>query len=70
MPDGSNGVVHVCDRKALTELDSFSSLGLDEGKLQIGHSTTVDSRGNIFTSEVLYNQRVQKWALVPGTGTP
>jgi hypothetical protein len=70
VPDGSNGVVHVCDRKALTELDTFSSLGLDEGKLQIGHSTTVDSRGNIYTSEVLYNQRVQKWALVPGTGTP
>jgi hypothetical protein len=69
VPDGSNGVIRVIERKSLKELDSFGSFGLSEGQLQIGHSTAVDSVGNLFTSEVIFNQRVQKWALVPGTGT-
>jgi hypothetical protein len=69
VPDGSNGLIHVVERKTLTEVDAFGSLGLDEGQFQIAHSIATDSIGNLYTSEVLYTQRVQKWALVPGTGT-
>ncbi|HEY0520185.1 MAG TPA: hypothetical protein VGC84_11895 [Ilumatobacteraceae bacterium] len=70
VPDASSGVVRVIDRKTLAEIDTFSSLGLSEGQLQLAHSITADSKGNVYTSEVIFNHRIQKWRLVPGTGTP
>jgi DNA-binding beta-propeller fold protein YncE len=69
VPDASSGVVRVIDRATLEELDVFSSLGLADGQLQLAHSIAADGHGNVYTSEVLFNQRIQKWNLAPGTGT-
>lgn len=66
VPDGSNGHIRVIERSTLSELDKFGNLGLSEGQFQIGHSIAVDSAGNLYASEVLHNQRVQKWALAGG----
>ncbi|MCU1359451.1 MAG: hypothetical protein JWN99_740 [Ilumatobacteraceae bacterium] len=70
VPDASSGIVRVIDRKSMEEIDTFSSLGLSEGQLQLAHSIAADSRGNVYTTEVLFNQRIQKWIVQPGTGTP
>lgn len=69
VPDGSNGVVHVFDRLNLVELDTFGSFGQDEGQLQFAHSIACDAAGNVYTTEVIYQKRIQKWILEPGTGT-
>jgi hypothetical protein len=68
VPDASSGIVRVIDRQTLEEIDTFSSLGLADGQLQLAHSIAADTQGDVYTTEVLFNQRIQKWTLVPGTG--
>ena len=69
VPDGSNGIVRVIDRRSLAELSSFGSFGDEPGQFHFAHSVATDSRGDLYTTEVLFAQRIQKWRLVEGTGT-
>ena len=61
VPDASNGVVHILDRQSLKVLGQFGRWGPYAGQFEFVHSIAVDSKGNIYTGEVIYQQRVQKW---------
>lgn len=68
VPDGSNGLVRVIDRLSLEELDRFGSVGDEPGQFHWAHSACTDSTGDLYTTEVIFSQRIQKWRLLPGTG--
>lgn len=51
------------DRKTLQTLDSFGRLGTALGEFRILHHMGVDSKGNIYTTEINENRRVQKFVL-------
>lgn len=61
VPDASNGKVHILDRKTLKVLSEFGRWGPYAGQFEFVHSIAVDSQGNIYTTEVIHEQRVQKW---------
>jgi DNA-binding beta-propeller fold protein YncE len=59
--DGRNMRVHILDRQTLDVLTSFGEGGRIPGAFLAVHSITVDSQGNIFTSEASEGKRVQKF---------
>lgn len=61
VPDASNGVVHILDRQSLRELETIGRWGPYAGQFELVHSVAVDSKGNLYTTEVIHGQRVQKW---------
>jgi DNA-binding beta-propeller fold protein YncE len=64
VPDGTNYTVWVLDRKSLEVVSRFGRQGRNAGEFQWGHNLAVDSKGNIYTSEVDTGKRVQRF--VPG----
>ncbi|MDP1795069.1 MAG: hypothetical protein Q8K63_13120 [Acidimicrobiales bacterium] len=65
VPDASNGIVRVIERKTLRELDHFGTFGDEPGQFHYAHSIATDAKGNIYTTEVIFTQRIQKWILQP-----
>ena len=65
--DGTNNVVWILDRAALTVVDHFGRLGKNAGQFYRLHNLDIDSRGNLYTTEVNAGQRLQKFdrVLVP-----
>jgi DNA-binding beta-propeller fold protein YncE len=63
VPDATNGIVRVIERSSLKEVDSFGSFGQEPGQLQFAHSIGTDSHGDVYTTEVIFAQRIQKWSL-------
>jgi DNA-binding beta-propeller fold protein YncE len=59
--DGMNEVVHVLDRRALTELASFGDGGRQPGQFYAVDAVAVDSKGNVYTAETYEGKRVQKF---------
>ena len=49
--DYENGQMHILDRKALTALGSFGTLGEAPGEFLGLHTVAVDSKGNLWTAE-------------------
>ena len=66
MPDGTNNVVWVLDRMSLVVVDYFGRLGKNAGQFYRLHNLAIDSRGNLYTTEVNVGQRLQKFDRVGG----
>lgn len=69
MPDAGNNHVWVLDRQTLGVVTQFGRWGNYAGQFYGLHSLAVDSKGNIYTGEVLLGRRVQKFNLT-GSATP
>ena len=61
LADGVNQRVHIIDRENLEHLTSFGDGGRQPGQFFGAHSITVDSQGNIYTTETYEGKRVQKF---------
>ena len=66
VPDGTNNVVWILDRRTLTVVDRFGRLGKYAGQFYRLHNLAIDSGGNLYTTEVNVGQRVQKFARIGG----
>lgn len=64
VPDGTNQKVWILDRETLSVAGSFGRGGRQAGQFGWIHNLAVDSRGNVYTSEVDIYKRVQKFDLV------
>ena len=53
--------VWVLDRKTLEPLDSFGRHGVAPGEFYVMHHMNVDSKGNLYVTEVQDGKRVQKF---------
>ena len=61
LADGQNMKVYVMDRESLEVLYSFGDGGRQPGLFFAVHSISVDSQGNIYTTETYEGTRVQKF---------
>ena len=61
IPDGTNNVIWILDRTTLEVQDYFGRLGKNAGQFYRLHNLAIDSRGNLYTTEVNVGQRVQKF---------
>ncbi len=61
VPDGTNNVVWILHRESLTIADHFGRLGKYAGQFYRLHNLAIDSRGNLYSTEVNVGQRVQKF---------
>ncbi|HEX9705664.1 MAG TPA: fumarylacetoacetate hydrolase family protein [Gemmatimonadales bacterium] len=61
VPDGTNQKVWVLRRSDLSTVGSFGRGGRQAGQLGWVHNLAIDSRGNLYTSEVDIYKRVQKF---------
>ena len=61
LADGVNQRVHIIDRENLEHLTSFGDGGRQPGQFFGAHSITVDSQGNIYTTETYEGKRLQKF---------
>lgn len=64
--DGTNNVVWVVDRQSLTVESHFGRLGKNAGQFYRLHNLDIDSRGNLYTTEVNAGQRLQKFDRMGG----
>jgi DNA-binding beta-propeller fold protein YncE len=64
--DGSNNYIWTLWRKTGDILDRFGRNGRNAGQFHWVHNLAVDSKGNIYTSEVDTGKRVQKFTLKKG----
>jgi DNA-binding beta-propeller fold protein YncE len=55
--------VVVLDRETLTVLDAFGTRGPKPGELDIVHHMAADSKGNLYTAEIVNNRRMQRFVL-------
>jgi hypothetical protein len=62
--DGSNNVVWMLERGGGAMLGRFGRNGRNAGEFHWVHNMAVDSRGNVFTTEVDTGKRVQRFRLV------
>ena len=62
--DGANGRIYVLDRATGATLSSFGRTGRMAGEFKWIHNIAIDRQGNLYTSEVGFGRRVQKFALV------
>ena len=61
LADGQNFKVYVIERETLEVLTSFGHGGRGPGQFYAPHSLSVDSEGNIYTTETYEGKRVQKF---------
>ena len=66
VPDGTNNVVWILDRATLEVRGRFGRLGKNAGQFYRLHNLAIDSRGNLYTTEVNVGQRVQKFDRIGG----
>lgn len=66
VPDGTGMRVRILDRETMEVVGSFGRGGRQAGQFEWLHNVAVDSRGNIYTSEVNTGKRVQKFTRVDG----
>ena len=64
VPDGTNNVVWILDRETLEVQGRFGRLGKYAGQFYRLHNLAIDSRGNLYTTEVNVGQRLQKFDLM------
>jgi DNA-binding beta-propeller fold protein YncE len=62
--DGANGRVYVLNRADGSVLSSFGRTGHMAGEFKWVHNMAIDRQGNLYTSEVGFGRRIQKFALV------
>jgi len=62
--DGANGRIYVLNRADGAQLSSFGRTGRMAGEFKWVHNMAIDRQGNLYTTEVGFGRRVQKFALV------
>lgn len=62
--DGANGEVYILSRSDGKKLGGFGRAGRYAGEFKWIHNIDVDSKGNIYTAEVGFGRRLQKFNLV------
>jgi hypothetical protein len=55
--------VVVLDRAALTQIGAFGMRGPKPGEFDIVHHMAADSKGNLYTAEIVTNRRAQRFVL-------
>ena len=61
VPDGTNNKVWILKRDDLTVVNSFGTGGKNAGNFGWVHNIAMDSKGNLYTSEVETGKRIQKF---------
>jgi DNA-binding beta-propeller fold protein YncE len=61
MVDGVNNELRIVDRKSARPLARLGRPGRMAGQFHVVHNIAIDSRGNLYTTEVNTGQRVQKF---------
>jgi DNA-binding beta-propeller fold protein YncE len=61
LADAGNGKVHIFDRQTLNEVGSFGRIGRYAGEFIFMHNIAVDSKWNVYVTEVGNGRRVQKF---------
>ena len=56
--------VVIFDRQTMTQIGVVGSKGKDAGQFDIVHHMAADSKGNLYTAEIVNNRRAQKFVLV------
>ena len=59
--DGMNRKVWILDRSNLEIIGSFGHAGRNAGQFGWVHSIAMDSKGNLYTTEVIPGKRIQKF---------
>src|SRR3954462_15757727 len=62
--DGANGRVYILNRADGTLISSFGRTGRMAGEFKWVHNIAIDRQGNLYTSEVGFGRRIQKFHLV------
>jgi DNA-binding beta-propeller fold protein YncE len=55
--------VVIFDRATLTQIGSIGMRGSKPGDFDIVHHMAVDSKGNLYTAEIVTNRRAQKFVV-------
>jgi hypothetical protein len=63
LADAGNGRVHIYDRKTLEEVGKVGRIGRYAGEFIFLHNVAIDSKGDLYTTEVGNGRRVQKFLL-------
>ena len=66
IPDGTNNVVWILERTTLEVVNYFGRLGKNAGQFYRLHNLAIDSRGNLYATEVNVGQRLQKFDRIGG----
>ncbi len=61
VPDGTNQLIYIVDRRTLAVVSSFGGAGHWAGQFYGAHNIAVDSKGNLFITETYEGKRVQKF---------
>jgi NHL repeat-containing protein len=64
--DGANNEFRVVRRSDGEVVGTYGRFGHYAGQFHGVHNVTIDSRGNLFTTEVYEGKRVQKWKVTSG----
>jgi len=64
VPDGTNNVIWIMDRENMEVVDHFGRGGRQPGEFSWLHNLDADSRGNLYTAEVLDGHRIQRFKLM------
>jgi DNA-binding beta-propeller fold protein YncE len=59
--DGANGNIVALDRETGQELAKWGRHGRQPGQFKWVHNLAIDSKGNLYTAEVGFGRRVQKF---------
>ena len=62
--DGANGNIVTLDRQTGQELAKWGRTGRQPGQFKWVHNLAIDSKGNLYTTEVGYGRRAQKFRRV------
>jgi DNA-binding beta-propeller fold protein YncE len=55
--------VVIFDRRSMTQIGVVGTRGTNPGEFDIVHHMAVDSKGNLYTAEIVNNRRAQKFVL-------
>ncbi len=61
LADGENDRVHIIERQSMEMLTTFGEGGRQPGMFYGVHSIAIDSKGNLYTAEVGFGRRAQKF---------
>lgn len=67
MVDGGNNEMRVIRRSDGEILSSYGRFGRQAGQFFGVHNIAIDSKGNVFTTEVFEGKRIQRWKVASGT---
>jgi hypothetical protein len=64
--DGANNQFRVVRRADGEVVGTYGRFGRNAGQFYGVHNVAIDSRGNVFTSEVFEGKRIQRWRVTNG----